>query len=83
MWSGPKGKRTHINEQSTPCTLLHSNPNPNVFLFIYLFILRLEGNTETSSLILKMAEILSQVQQYLPRDCCSPDDPINSVVTER
>uniref|UniRef100_A0A493T0F1 ER membrane associated RNA degradation n=1 Tax=Anas platyrhynchos platyrhynchos TaxID=8840 RepID=A0A493T0F1_ANAPP len=43
----------------------------------------LEGNTETSSLILKMAEILSQVQQYLPRDCCSPDDPINSVVTER
>lgn len=52
-------------------------------LFIYLFILRLERNTETSSLILKMAEILSQVQQYLPRDCCSPDDPINSVVTER
>ncbi|NWZ25796.1 EMARD protein, partial [Asarcornis scutulata] len=43
----------------------------------------LEGNTETSSLILKMAEILSQVQQYLPQDCCSPDDPINSVVTER
>ncbi|KAI6071937.1 Endoplasmic reticulum membrane-associated RNA degradation protein isoform X1 [Aix galericulata] len=43
----------------------------------------LEGNTETSSLILKMAEILAQVQQYLPQDCCSPDDPINSVVTER
>uniref|UniRef100_A0A8B9CRH2 ER membrane associated RNA degradation n=1 Tax=Anser brachyrhynchus TaxID=132585 RepID=A0A8B9CRH2_9AVES len=43
----------------------------------------LEGNTETSSLILKMAEILCQLQQYLPQDCCSPDDPINSVVTER
>ncbi|NXI65734.1 EMARD protein, partial [Anseranas semipalmata] len=43
----------------------------------------LEGNTEASTLILKMAEILSQLQQYLPQDCYSSDDPINSVVTER
>ncbi|NXC45458.1 EMARD protein, partial [Penelope pileata] len=43
----------------------------------------LEGNTEASTLILKMAEILSQLQRYLPQNCYSSDDPISTVVTER
>ncbi|NXL94340.1 EMARD protein, partial [Alectura lathami] len=43
----------------------------------------LEGNIEASTLILKMAEILSQLQQYLPQHCYSSDDPISGVVSER
>ncbi|XP_030354866.1 endoplasmic reticulum membrane-associated RNA degradation protein isoform X2 [Strigops habroptila] len=43
----------------------------------------LEGNTEASTLILMISEILSQLQQYMPQTCCSSDDPINSVLTER
>uniref|UniRef100_A0A8V0XPQ3 ER membrane associated RNA degradation n=1 Tax=Gallus gallus TaxID=9031 RepID=A0A8V0XPQ3_CHICK len=43
----------------------------------------LEGNTEASTLVLKMAEIHSQLQQYLPCNCCSADDPMNTVATER
>ncbi|KAM6084205.1 endoplasmic reticulum membrane-associated RNA degradation protein [Theristicus caerulescens] len=43
----------------------------------------LEGNAEASTLILVISEIISQLQQYMPRNCCSSDDPINSVLTER
>ncbi|KFQ61487.1 hypothetical protein N334_12741, partial [Pelecanus crispus] len=43
----------------------------------------LEGNAEASALILMISEILSQLQQYMPQDCCSSDDPIDSVLTER
>ncbi|XP_005239168.4 endoplasmic reticulum membrane-associated RNA degradation protein [Falco peregrinus] len=43
----------------------------------------LEGNTEASTLIFMISEILSQLQQYMPRDCCNSDDRINSVLTER
>ncbi|KAM9259046.1 endoplasmic reticulum membrane-associated RNA degradation protein [Cariama cristata] len=43
----------------------------------------LEGNAEASTLILMISEILSQLQQYMPQNCCSSDDPINSVLTER
>ncbi|NXV71130.1 EMARD protein, partial [Atlantisia rogersi] len=43
----------------------------------------LEGNTEDSTLILMVSEIISQLQQYIPQDCYSLDDPINSVLTER
>lgn len=43
----------------------------------------LGGNTEASTLVLKMAEIHSQLQQYLPCNCCSADDPMNTVATER
>ncbi|NWI88772.1 EMARD protein, partial [Pitta sordida] len=44
----------------------------------------LEGNTETTStLILMISEITSQLLQYRPQNCCNSDDPINSVPTER
>ncbi|KAM9017828.1 endoplasmic reticulum membrane-associated RNA degradation protein isoform 2-T2 [Ara ararauna] len=43
----------------------------------------LEGNTEASTLIFMISEILSQLQQYMPQNCCSSDDPINNVLTER
>ncbi|NXN74719.1 EMARD protein, partial [Himantopus himantopus] len=43
----------------------------------------LEGNAEASTLILMIPEIISQLQQYMPQNCCSSDDPINSVLTER
>ncbi|NXF61332.1 EMARD protein, partial [Ciccaba nigrolineata] len=43
----------------------------------------LEGDTEASTLILVISEIVSQLQQYMPQNCYSSDDPINSVLTER
>ncbi|KAM9564372.1 endoplasmic reticulum membrane-associated RNA degradation protein isoform 2-T2 [Guaruba guarouba] len=43
----------------------------------------LEGNTEASTLIFMISEILAQLQQYMPQNCCSSDDPINKVLTER
>ncbi|NXX89276.1 EMARD protein, partial [Centropus bengalensis] len=43
----------------------------------------LEGNAEASTLIFMISEIISQLQQYMPQNCCSPDDLINSVLTER
>ncbi|NXY41421.1 EMARD protein, partial [Ceuthmochares aereus] len=43
----------------------------------------LEGNTEASTLILMIFEIISQLQQYMPQNCCSSDDLINSILTER
>ncbi|KAM6207074.1 endoplasmic reticulum membrane-associated RNA degradation protein [Sarcoramphus papa] len=42
----------------------------------------LEGNAGASTLIL-ISEIISQLQQYMPQNCYSSDDPINSVLTER
>ncbi|KFU84664.1 hypothetical protein M959_11743 [Chaetura pelagica] len=43
----------------------------------------LEGNSETSTLILMISEIISQLQQYMPQNCYSSHDPVNSVLTER
>ncbi|NXH84261.1 EMARD protein, partial [Edolisoma coerulescens] len=43
----------------------------------------LEGNAEANTLILMISEIISQLQPYVPQNCCSSDDPINSVLTER
>ncbi|XP_051667113.1 endoplasmic reticulum membrane-associated RNA degradation protein [Manacus candei] len=43
----------------------------------------LEENAEASTLILMISEISSQLVQYMPQNCCSSDDPINSVLTER
>ncbi|XP_074674652.1 endoplasmic reticulum membrane-associated RNA degradation protein isoform X2 [Strix aluco] len=43
----------------------------------------LEGDTEASTLILVISEIVSQLQQYMPQNCYSSDDPINSILTER
>ncbi|NXQ31722.1 EMARD protein, partial [Alaudala cheleensis] len=43
----------------------------------------LEGNAEADTLILMVSEIISQLQHYMPQNCCSSDDPINSVLTER
>ncbi|NXM69628.1 EMARD protein, partial [Serilophus lunatus] len=43
----------------------------------------LEENGETSTLILMISEITTQFQQYMPQNCCSSDDPINSVLTKR
>ncbi|XP_066402806.1 endoplasmic reticulum membrane-associated RNA degradation protein isoform X2 [Molothrus aeneus] len=43
----------------------------------------LEGNAEANALILMISEIISQLQHYMPQNCCSSDDPINSVLTER
>ncbi|KFR16024.1 hypothetical protein N306_12053, partial [Opisthocomus hoazin] len=42
----------------------------------------LEGNAEASTLILMISEIISQLQQYMPQNCSSSDDPVNSVLTE-
>ncbi|NWQ85844.1 EMARD protein, partial [Burhinus bistriatus] len=46
-------------------------------------IKRLEGNAEASNLILMISEIVSQLQQYMPQNCYSSDDPIDNVLTER
>ncbi|XP_032540460.1 endoplasmic reticulum membrane-associated RNA degradation protein [Chiroxiphia lanceolata] len=43
----------------------------------------LEENAEASTLTLMISEITSQLVQYMPQNCCSSDDPINSVLTER
>ncbi|NXH23816.1 EMARD protein, partial [Myiagra hebetior] len=43
----------------------------------------LEGNAEANTLILMISEIISQLQHYMPRNCCRSDDLINSVLTER
>ncbi|NWR88969.1 EMARD protein, partial [Furnarius figulus] len=43
----------------------------------------LEENAEASTLILMLSEITSQLLQYMPQNCCSSDDPISSVLTER
>ncbi|NXO91384.1 EMARD protein, partial [Certhia brachydactyla] len=43
----------------------------------------LEGNTEANTTILMISEIISQLQHYMPQSCCSSDDPVNSVLTER
>ncbi|XP_053919567.1 endoplasmic reticulum membrane-associated RNA degradation protein isoform X1 [Cuculus canorus] len=43
----------------------------------------LEGNAESNNLILMIYEIISQLRQYMPQNCCSSDDLINSVLTER
>ncbi|NXH72785.1 EMARD protein, partial [Hydrobates tethys] len=43
----------------------------------------LEGSAEASTLILMILEIISQLQRYMPQNCCSSDDPISSVLTER
>ncbi|NXG59833.1 EMARD protein, partial [Hemiprocne comata] len=43
----------------------------------------LEGNAETSTSILMISEIISQLRQYMPQNSCSSDDPVNSVLTER
>ncbi|XP_050172475.1 endoplasmic reticulum membrane-associated RNA degradation protein isoform X2 [Myiozetetes cayanensis] len=43
----------------------------------------LEENAEASTLIFMISEITSQLLQYMPQNCCSSDDPINSVLTER
>ncbi|NWY38381.1 EMARD protein, partial [Sylvia atricapilla] len=43
----------------------------------------LEGNAEADTLILMISEIISQLQHYVPKNCCSSDDLINSVLTER
>ncbi|NXI56548.1 EMARD protein, partial [Chloroceryle aenea] len=43
----------------------------------------LEGNAEASTLILMIHEIISQFQQYMPQNCYSSDDPVNSILTER
>ncbi|NXP29000.1 EMARD protein, partial [Scytalopus superciliaris] len=43
----------------------------------------LEENAEASTLILMVSEITSQLLQYMPQNCCSSHDPINSVLTER
>nr|XP_025973090.1 endoplasmic reticulum membrane-associated RNA degradation protein isoform X2 [Dromaius novaehollandiae] len=42
-----------------------------------------EGNAEASTFVLKTAEILSQLQQYMPQNCYSSDDPVNSDQTDR
>ncbi|KFV08489.1 hypothetical protein N339_02571, partial [Pterocles gutturalis] len=43
----------------------------------------LEGNAEANALIFTISEIIHQLQQYIPQKCCSSDDPISSVLTER
>ncbi|NXY72770.1 EMARD protein, partial [Glareola pratincola] len=43
----------------------------------------LEGNAEASTLILMISEIISQLQQHMPQNCYSSDDPISGVLTER
>ncbi|NXF39757.1 EMARD protein, partial [Nyctibius bracteatus] len=43
----------------------------------------LEGNAEASTLILMISEVISQLQQCMPQNCYSSDDPIGSVLTER
>ncbi|NXY56037.1 EMARD protein, partial [Callaeas wilsoni] len=43
----------------------------------------LEGNAEDNTLILMISEIISQLQYYMPQNCCGSDDPVNSVLAER
>ncbi|XP_071595004.1 endoplasmic reticulum membrane-associated RNA degradation protein [Heliangelus exortis] len=43
----------------------------------------LQGNAEASALLLIISEIISQLQQYIPQNCCGSDDPVSSVLTER
>ncbi|NXG16966.1 EMARD protein, partial [Grallaria varia] len=43
----------------------------------------LEENHEASTLIFMLSEITSQLLQYMPQNCCSSDDPVNGVLTER
>ncbi|NXF05792.1 EMARD protein, partial [Smithornis capensis] len=43
----------------------------------------LEENAEVRTLILIISEMTSQLLQYMPQNCCSSDDPINSVLTKR
>ncbi|NXD79944.1 EMARD protein, partial [Halcyon senegalensis] len=43
----------------------------------------LEGNAEADTLISMISEIISQLQQYMPQNCHSSDDPIHSILTER
>ncbi|NWH59331.1 EMARD protein, partial [Geococcyx californianus] len=43
----------------------------------------LEGNAEASTLILMISEIISQLQQYIPQNCCGLGHLMNSVLTER
>ncbi|NWR47049.1 EMARD protein, partial [Regulus satrapa] len=43
----------------------------------------LEGNDEANTLILMISEIIFQLQHHMPQICCSSDDPVNSVLTER
>ncbi|NWU99212.1 EMARD protein, partial [Upupa epops] len=43
----------------------------------------LEGNTEATSLILMVSETMSQLQPYMPPNCYSSADPINSILTAR
>ncbi|NXX51717.1 EMARD protein, partial [Tricholaema leucomelas] len=42
---------------------------------------RFQGNAEASTLM--VSEIVSELQQYVPQNCCSSDDPVNSILTER
>ncbi|XP_054254283.1 endoplasmic reticulum membrane-associated RNA degradation protein [Indicator indicator] len=42
-----------------------------------------QGNDEAGTLILMLSEIVSQLQRYMPQNCCSSDDPVNSILTER
>ncbi|NXG52336.1 EMARD protein, partial [Psilopogon haemacephalus] len=42
-----------------------------------------QGNDEASTLISVLSEVLSDLQQYMPQNCCSSDDPVNSILTER
>ncbi|NWI13417.1 EMARD protein, partial [Crypturellus soui] len=47
-------------------------------------IKRFEGNAETTSaFVSKTSEILSQLYQYMPHNCHSSDDPVNSDQTDR
>ncbi|NXW94258.1 EMARD protein, partial [Alopecoenas beccarii] len=43
----------------------------------------LEGNAEVNTFIFMISEIISQLQQYMPQNCYSSDDPVSSVLTER
>ncbi|KAM6354548.1 endoplasmic reticulum membrane-associated RNA degradation protein isoform 2-T2 [Podargus strigoides] len=43
----------------------------------------LEENAKAGTLILAISEIISQLQQYMPQNCYSSDDLINSVLNER
>ncbi|NXG70270.1 EMARD protein, partial [Baryphthengus martii] len=43
----------------------------------------LEGNAEASTLILMISEIISHLQQYMPQNCCSSDNPIDGILSER
>ncbi|NXB86509.1 EMARD protein, partial [Vidua chalybeata] len=43
----------------------------------------LEGNAKGNTLILMISEIISQLQHCMPQNCCTSDDPINGVLTER